>query len=291
MDFNIEGPLLNQSSVCIPIIRSLPDWFGIEAAILNYEREIGLLPTFLAKADGRVVGFLSLKQHTPFAAEIHVMAVHPEAQHGGIGRALVETSDAYARSLGIEYMQVKTLGPSRPDDHYARTRLFYEALGFRPLEETTGIWDENNPCLILVKKLSPEGPKVGVAVIIHKGDRLLLIRRKNVHGAGTWSTPGGHLDFGETPGQCAVRETREEAGVEIDHVRFRAITNDMFETLGKHYITIWMESEHLSGEARIAADYEVADIGWFAWEALPKPLFLPLENLIKGNCHPAPQPI
>jgi N-acetylglutamate synthase-like GNAT family acetyltransferase len=153
MDFKIEGPLLNQSSVCVPLLRMLPDWFGIEAAILDYEREIEHLPTFLAKADGQVLGFLSLKQHNRFSAEIHVMAVRPDVQRGGIGRTLVEAAEVHARGLDIEYMQVKTLGPSRPDEGYARTRAFYEALGFRPLEEFKKIWDENNPCLVMVKRI------------------------------------------------------------------------------------------------------------------------------------------
>jgi GNAT superfamily N-acetyltransferase len=153
MDIKIEGPLLNRSSVCIPILRMLPDWFGIESAILNYEQEIEQLPTFLAKADGGVLAFLSLKRHNFFSAEIYVMAVRPEAHRGGIGRALVEAADSYVRGLGVEYMQVKTLGASRPNEEYARTRAFYEAMGFRPLEEIPQIWDEKNPCLILVKRL------------------------------------------------------------------------------------------------------------------------------------------
>jgi hypothetical protein len=49
---------------------------------------------------------------------------------------------------------VKTLGPSRRSERYERTRRFYEARGFVPLEELAGFWDENNPCLILVKHLS-----------------------------------------------------------------------------------------------------------------------------------------
>lgn len=153
MNFKIEGPLLNQSSVCIPILRLLPDWFGMEEAILDYEREIEHLPTFLAKADGSVLGFLSLKQHTPYAAEILVMGVHPDVQRGGIGRALVDAAEAHARGLGVEFMQVKTLGSSRPDEGYARTRAFYEVMGFRPLEEFKQIWDENNPCLVMVKRM------------------------------------------------------------------------------------------------------------------------------------------
>jgi GNAT superfamily N-acetyltransferase len=149
----IDGPLAGQSSVCIPILRLLPEWFGIEAAILDYEREIDHLPTFLAKLDGQVLGFLSLKQHFSASAEIYVMGVRPEAHRRGIGQALVTAAEAHARGLGIEYVQVKTLAPSCPDEGYARTRVFYEALGFRPLEEFKQIWDENNPCLILVKRL------------------------------------------------------------------------------------------------------------------------------------------
>jgi GNAT superfamily N-acetyltransferase len=155
MDFKIEGPLLKQSSICIPILRALPDWFGIEEAILNYAREIEHLPTFLAKTDGGVLGFLSLKKHNLFSAEIYVMAVRPDDHRDGIGRALVESADSYARGLGVEYMQVKTLGPSRPNEEYARTRAFYEAMGFRPMEEFTRIWDEFNPCLIMIKSLPP----------------------------------------------------------------------------------------------------------------------------------------
>ncbi len=149
----IEGPLQQQTEICIPILRLLPDWFGMEAGIRNYEREIGDLPTFLANMDEKPVGFLSLKQHSPFSAEIYVMGVHPLFHHCGIGRSLVQAAEAYAREQGIEYLQVKTLGPSRLDDGYARTRAFYQAMGFRPLEEFKQIWDGNNPCLIMVRRL------------------------------------------------------------------------------------------------------------------------------------------
>jgi 8-oxo-dGTP diphosphatase len=55
-----------------------------------------------------------------------------------------------------------------------------------------------------------QDPKVGVAILITEDDRVLLMKRKGIHGTGTWSTPGGHLDFGDTPEQCAARETKEE---------------------------------------------------------------------------------
>jgi 8-oxo-dGTP diphosphatase len=131
-----------------------------------------------------------------------------------------------------------------------------------------------------------QDPKIGAAIIITKDDRVLLMKRKGVHGTGTWSTPGGHLDFGETPEQCAAREAKEEVGLDVVDIRFRAITNDVFEEYGKHYITIWMDGKSISGEPTIAAEEEVAEIGWFAWNSLPQPLFLPLENLIKENSYP-----
>ena len=131
-------------------------------------------------------------------------------------------------------------------------------------------------------------PRVGVGVIIKHGNQVLLLRRRNVHGSGSWSTPGGHLEFGETPEACAAREAREETGVEVGSLVFRAITNDLFPAEGRHYITIWMEAEYLSGEAVVAAAYESDAVGWFDWDDLPGPLFLPLRNLLDGRCYPPP---
>jgi 8-oxo-dGTP diphosphatase len=131
-------------------------------------------------------------------------------------------------------------------------------------------------------------PRVGVGVIVSKDQQVLLLRRRNVHGAGTWSTPGGHLDFGESPEQCAVREVKEETGLDIDAVVFRAITNDVFTVEGRHYITIWMEGRYPGGEPTVAAPEEASEIGWFPWDALPQPLFLPLQHLLDGHYYPHP---
>ncbi len=129
-------------------------------------------------------------------------------------------------------------------------------------------------------------PMVGVAVIIEREGRVLLLQRHGSHGAGSWATPGGHLDFGESPEQCAIREAQEETGLDVTDVRFRAITNDVFVAEGKHYITIWMEGHCGAGEPIVNAPDEATAIGWFAWDALPAPLFLPLENLLAGRAPP-----
>jgi len=82
------------------------------------------------------------------------MEVLPDWHRRGIGRALVEEACRFALDQGVRLLQVKTLGRSHPSEHYARTRTFYETLGFIPLEETTSVWGPGNPCLILVRILS-----------------------------------------------------------------------------------------------------------------------------------------
>ena len=63
-------------------------------------------------------------------------------------------AEEWLRSERIEFLQVKTLGPSRPDLDYERTGKFYEAVGFRPLEEFPTLWGERLPCLQMVKSLA-----------------------------------------------------------------------------------------------------------------------------------------
>jgi GNAT superfamily N-acetyltransferase len=141
------------ASECEAVLRALPEWFGIETALLEYVRDVASLPTWLWRADGELLAFLSIKRHFPDAAEIHVMGVVPGAHRGGLGRRLVEACEAHLRGSGCRFLQVKTLSASSPDPHYAKTRSFYEAMGFAGLEEFPTLWDEWNPCLLMVKAL------------------------------------------------------------------------------------------------------------------------------------------
>ena len=137
-----------RSRICEAVLRDLPDWFGIEEATAAYIRDVAELPTFAVGEDA----MLTLKLHTSRAAEVYVMGVRRERHGDGLGTALLRVAEEYLRKREIEYLQVKTLGPCDPDPGYARTRAFYEARGFVPLEEIHGLW-EANPCLLLVKRL------------------------------------------------------------------------------------------------------------------------------------------
>ena len=126
-------------------------------------------------------------------------------------------------------------------------------------------------------------PRVGVGVVVRRERELLLVRRAGTHGSGTWSTPGGHLDFGEDPAACRAREAAEETGVRIGPVRLVGVTNDVFEREAKHYVTLWFEAEHASGEAAALAGDELDAVGWFGEDELPEPLFPPLRKLLQGR--------
>ncbi len=125
--------------------------------------------------------------------------------------------------------------------------------------------------------------KVGVGVLVAKDGLLLLQKRTGSHGAETWSAPGGHIDYGETPVETAIRETKEETGLTIGSGRIVAITNDVFEKESKHYVTLWVLAEDIGDDAIVLKKDEASEYGWFPLDALPAPLFLPLANLLSGK--------
>lgn len=129
-------------------------------------------------------------------------------------------------------------------------------------------------------------PKVGVGVIVFKDGKVLLGKRKNAHGEGSWSFGGGHLEFGETWEECARREVLEETGVQVRNVRYAAVTNDIFEKEGKHYITLYMRADYESGEVCVMEPDQCECWQWFATDNLPQPLFLPIQNLLKSEFRP-----
>jgi 8-oxo-dGTP diphosphatase len=129
-------------------------------------------------------------------------------------------------------------------------------------------------------------PKIGVGVFIINNNKILLGKRKNSHGSGTWGLPGGHLEFSETFEECAKKEVMEETGLDIGAVTFETLTNDIFKEEAKHYVTIFVKSEYIEGDAKIMEVDKCEQWDWFDWDEMPEPLFLPLENLRKTGYTP-----
>lgn len=128
----------------------------------------------------------------------------------------------------------------------------------------------------------PNRPKVGLGVIVVKDGKVLVGKRKNTHGEGTWCFPGGHLEFGESWETCARREVSEEAGINIKDLKFLTATNDIFEHEEKHYITIVMIAQYDYGEVKVMEPDKCECWEWSDWNQLPSPLFIPTLNLVKN---------
>lgn len=130
----------------------------------------------------------------------------------------------------------------------------------------------------------PENKIVRVGVgcwLFNDMGQVLLGQRKSKHGTGTWAPPGGHLEFGETPFQCAARELFEETGIILDACKFRTIsfTNDIFPD--KHYITVHCRADNITATPTIKEPDKCAQWKWCDLKDLPSPLFLPVSNLLK----------
>ena len=135
---------------CTSILRNLPQWFGIEAAIIEIERNLAALDGFVAKFEGVIVGFVGLKRYGRFSIEIDIMSISPTLRRRGIGTLLLQHVEAHATTEDIKLFHLKTLAPSDPDPNYAETRAFWESQGFIPMDADER-WGPDNPCQIMVK--------------------------------------------------------------------------------------------------------------------------------------------
>ncbi|MCD4819005.1 MAG: GNAT family N-acetyltransferase [Candidatus Cloacimonetes bacterium] len=139
--------------VCEKVLRTLPEWFGIDEATQEYIDNVAGTMFFVAKMSGEVVGFYSIISHFPQTSEIFVCGILPKYHRLGIGRELQKQVESQLIKNNVKYLTVKTLSSSHPDKGYAKTREFYKACGFVPVEEFKTLWGAENPCLFLIKKL------------------------------------------------------------------------------------------------------------------------------------------
>ena len=114
----IEVPAArDKSPICESILRALPDWFGIETALMQFVREAAELPMLVAFEDAAMLGFITLRQHSDCAWEIHALGVRPERHRHGIGRRLLAEAEEWLRTRDAEFLSVKTLSGSAECEH------------------------------------------------------------------------------------------------------------------------------------------------------------------------------
>ncbi len=132
--------------------------------------------------------------------------------------------------------------------------------------------------------------KAGFGVLIMKDNKILFGKRhddpekasSDLHGEGTWTMPGGKMDFGETFEFGAAREVLEETGLVINKEKLQvvSVTNDVAGDA--HYITIGFLAPEVEGEPQVLEPDEITEWKWFALDELPSPMYKSSEKLLNN---------
>lgn len=122
-------------------------------------------------------------------------------------------------------------------------------------------------------------PRVGVGVLVMKGNLTLLGKRKNAHGANEWSSIGGHLEYGESIEACAIRELAEETGLKALSLRLGSWTENMLDN--RHYITIFAIVDEFEGTPELLEPEKCEGWHWFPIDSLPSPMFASVTSIIQ----------
>ena len=140
-----------KSQIVEEVLLDLPDWFGLPDSTKEYIEQSKQLVLFSAHHNDTTLGFITLKETSCDTCEIHCMGVKKEFHHKGIGKLLYKQFEEYAKNK-YEYVQVKTVDEGKYPE-YDQTIAFYKSLGFKKLEVFPMLWNEWNPCLIMIKKV------------------------------------------------------------------------------------------------------------------------------------------
>lgn len=140
----------DKEKIAAAVLHDLPDWFGIPESTAEYIRNSGQMTVIAVYDTDKPVGFLTIKKNNAYTAEIYVMGILKAYHRQGIGKILFNACHTWCKNHRFQFLQVKTLDSSYPDEAYAKTRKYYEAMGFRPLECIPEIWGKTCPCLIMV---------------------------------------------------------------------------------------------------------------------------------------------
>jgi len=131
-------------------------------------------------------------------------------------------------------------------------------------------------------------PGVGVGVMILKDNKVLLGQRHSdsekasseLHGEGTWTMPGGKLDFHEGLKEAAVREVFEETGMKVKDIEIISVSNEIVPD--KHFVTIGFLCNDFEGEPKVMEPDEITEWQWFDLNNLPSKVFSPSAKILKN---------
>ncbi|MFA5126497.1 MAG: NUDIX domain-containing protein [Patescibacteria group bacterium] len=129
---------------------------------------------------------------------------------------------------------------------------------------------------------------VGFGIMIMKDGKMLLGKRhvdpekadSELRGEGTWTMPGGKLEYGESFEEGARRELKEETDLDLIDAKIICVNNDKNDFA--HFVTIGLFSDNFSGEPKVMEPDEIVEWKWFKLDDLPTPMYFPSAKIIKN---------
>ena len=133
-------------------------------------------------------------------------------------------------------------------------------------------------------------PRAGFGVMLLKDNKVLLGHRhedpikasSDLHGEGTWTMPGGKLDFHEKLTDGAVREILEETSIQLDKEKLQVISISDEMVPDNHYVTVGFLCTEFEGDPKVMEPDEITEWKWFSLDALPEKVFPPSAKMIKA---------
>jgi 8-oxo-dGTP diphosphatase len=123
-------------------------------------------------------------------------------------------------------------------------------------------------------------PKVGVGGLILQDGKVLLLLRKRPPEAGTWSLPGGRVEFGERLEDAVVRELREELGITVEVESLVCVINHIVPADNAHWVAPAYRVRLVSGEPLNLEPEKTAAIEWFPLSNLPENLSISAKSAL-----------
>lgn len=131
-------------------------------------------------------------------------------------------------------------------------------------------------------------PRLGVGVMVLKEDKVLLGKRHDdpekarseLSGEGSWTMPGGKVDFKETVENAAKRELFEETGIKAakDDLKFFSVTDEIKEDV--HFVTIGFIIRNFENNPEVKEPEEITEWKWFELNNLPNPIYPPSAKIL-----------
>lgn len=131
---------------------------------------------------------------------------------------------------------------------------------------------------------------VGFGVMILRDDKVLLGHRHEdaekadsaLHGEGTWTMPGGKMDWGESFADGAARETMEETSIQIDKDKLKLVSVSNERVSDAQFVTLGFLCENFVGEPEVMEPDEITEWRWFDINNLPENVYFPSAKVLKN---------